>query len=463
MTRKADIDSAYDHTAADTEACGVSVSAAFTEAVGNALEGLGEDDTLLAGVSGGADSVALLLALVRLGRRVAAVHCDFHLRGDESERDRVFTEKLCARLRVPLTVLHFDVDAYRRDHRGTSVEMACRELRYTEFRRMMAEDGHARIAVAHNADDNVETVLLNLFRGSGIRGLSGMPVDNGTVIRPLLGQTRAEIEQYLSAEKQDYIVDSSNRSDIYRRNFIRLRVLPLIESQWPGARKAILRTAANLRSDLGLLGHLTDSNISTTGDSLLLSRQNIADSPMPETLIYHFASEHGFNVRQAEEMARCIADGAAPGRHWQSGTAEVHLERDGLHLYHTTSIPQHTGLGHILPTDEVAEVDILTADTDTLGEMRLSGNDILYLPQPPGDYGFRPAQTGDRISPLGMRGTTLVSKIMKDAHLTAMQRRRMLLLVHKGTGEIVWIPGLKRSRHHIVAPGAAVIYRLRLR
>ena len=147
---------------------------------------------VIAGVSGGADSVALLRGLVNIGVDVEVVHCNFHLRGEESERDRKFVEILCSDLGVSLDVVDFDVESYRRVN-GGSVEMACRELRYAYFEEKM-ETLHAdRIAVAHNSDDNAETLLLNLFRGAGISGLRAMKPDTGRVVRPLLDISRREI------------------------------------------------------------------------------------------------------------------------------------------------------------------------------------------------------------------------------------------------------------------------------
>jgi len=155
---------------------------------------------VLAGVSGGADSVALLLALRSDPHmELTAVHCNFHLRGEESDRDMLFVEQLSGRLGVPLVTVHFDVPEYIRRN-GVSVEMACRDLRYAEFRRIMSQVGAGRIAVAHNADDNAETLLLNLMRGAGVAGLRGMRPDTGEVIRPLLSLSRADIERYLDAK-----------------------------------------------------------------------------------------------------------------------------------------------------------------------------------------------------------------------------------------------------------------------
>ena len=188
--------------------------------------------TVLACVSGGADSTAMLHALLALAPqykyRVAAAHFDHRLRGAESDRDREFTAELCGKLNVPCRVGHGDTRGYARE-RGLGVEEAARELRYAFFREVAAEiGGGVNIATAHNADDNAETMLLNLARGAGTRGLAGIPPVRGNVVRPMLCFTRAEIERYLAGNDLPYTVDSTNAEYDYARNKIRGLVMPVL-------------------------------------------------------------------------------------------------------------------------------------------------------------------------------------------------------------------------------------------
>ena len=169
-------------------------------------------DKVLVALSGGADSVALLRVLLRLGYVCEAAHCNFHLRGEESLRDEQFVRELAARLDVPLHVIHFDTNEYAASH-GVSVEMAARELRYGWFGQLRRECGARVVAVAHHRDDSVETFLLNLVRGTGINGLQGIRPVNGEVVRPLLCVSRAEILEYLASLGQAYVTDSTNLQD----------------------------------------------------------------------------------------------------------------------------------------------------------------------------------------------------------------------------------------------------------
>ena len=183
---------------------------------------------ILVALSGGADSVALLRALHEAGCHSHAAHCNFHLRGDESMRDEQFVRDLCARLEIPLTVKDFDVAAWQQAH-GGSVEMACRELRYAWFEQERERLQCSVIAVAHHADDQIETFFLNLLRGTGIKGLTGMSRLSGHIWRPLLVVSRQDILDYLFEIGQGYVTDSTNAQNDYRRNRLRNIVLPIVE------------------------------------------------------------------------------------------------------------------------------------------------------------------------------------------------------------------------------------------
>ena len=208
---------------------------------------LSDDDRrpVLVGLSGGADSVALLSVLVRLGYACVALHCDFHLRGEESERDAAFARTFAESLGVPFYQTDFDTVAYAREHH-LSIEMAARALRYAWFEELRERLGAQAIAVAHHRDDSVETVVMNLIRGTGIRGLTGIRPRNGFVVRPLLCVSRADIVAWLENQGIRYVTDSTNLSDAYTRNFIRLNVLPLLERINPSVREAIARSAEHL-------------------------------------------------------------------------------------------------------------------------------------------------------------------------------------------------------------------------
>ena len=205
-------------------------------------------ENVLVALSGGADSTALLLSLRELGYPVRAFHLNHCLRGAESDRDEAFCRRLCEKLGVELTVERVDIAAAAGD---SAVEETARRIRYARLEH--AAHG-AKIAVAHNADDNLETVLFHLVRGSGAKGVSGIPPVRGAVIRPLLFAERREIEAFLRENGQDYVTDSSNLSDDYTRNRLRHSVLPVLRGINEQAAQAALRLGEQLRQDEACLG-----------------------------------------------------------------------------------------------------------------------------------------------------------------------------------------------------------------
>lgn len=219
-------------------------------------------------LSGGADSVCLLRALEMLrgdlGFSLFAVHVNHCLRGEESDRDMQFCEELCRKLDIPLTVYHVDVKGYCAE-KGTSTEEGARILRYEAFEKESEKLGGALIATAHNKGDNSETVVFNLARGTGIRGLRGIPPKRDSIIRPLLGVTRAEIEAFLETLGQEYVTDSTNLTEDYSRNIIRRRVVPVLEGINGNFAEAVSRLSESAAEDEEyfeqLLGTIPDNEI----------------------------------------------------------------------------------------------------------------------------------------------------------------------------------------------------------
>ncbi|MGN0981651.1 MAG: tRNA lysidine(34) synthetase TilS [Candidatus Limivicinus sp.] len=216
---------------------------------------LPREGRILCAVSGGADSMCLLYLLYSMGRDVVAAHFEHGIRGGESLRDAAFVENWCRERGIPCVTGHGDAPAYARE-KGMSLEEAARMLRYQFLEETAAEQDCAWIATAHNGDDNVETVLLHLTRGAGALGLSGIPARRGKIIRPLLGVSRREIEEYLEENAVPHVEDSSNQSDDYSRNRIRHRVTPVLREMNPGLNEAVGRTARLLAQDEDCLGGL---------------------------------------------------------------------------------------------------------------------------------------------------------------------------------------------------------------
>lgn len=392
-------------------------------------------DCCAVALSGGADSVALLLVLRELGVSVTALHCNFHLRGEESMRDERFCRDLCSRLGVSLEVRDFSVGAAP----GESVEMACRRLRYAWWD---ALDGN--IAVAHHADDNAETLLLNLMRGSGVSGLKGMLPRRGKYLRPLLGVRRAELIEFLESRGESHVTDSTNLESDFRRNRIRNVVLPFIEEHFPGATEGIIRSVECLRGDYGRLLRDTDrlrDRFLADGKSVGL-RKLCDEVDDPVQALYAMLSPFGINFSQAAEM---IAASASSGQKWRCPQGEWINDR-GILTFCDSPVhePEYRRL------DDSSDFELRRVSrrefAALVGERR---SDIMFLDASVLASGkpiiVRRWREGDRMAPFGMKGTRLLSDIFNDRKIGAVTREMCPVLEHDG--KILWVAGVRASRH----------------
>lgn len=259
----------------------------FTEKVKQAIteyKMLDGTNAVAVALSGGADSVSLLLALCELsgelGFAVSACHVNHNLRGAESDGDQHFCEELCGRLGVRLRVADIDVRKLQQKHE--SLEECARKARYGFFDEVCAALGEgAKIATAHNADDSAETVLLNLMRGTGLKGLCGVPPVRGALIRPLIYCTRAEVEEYLRERGQAYVTDSTNLSDDYTRNRIRHTILPEMKKINGSLVSTMTRMERNLRADSDYLEQLAEEALLQTKSGRGYDAKRLSEYPLP--------------------------------------------------------------------------------------------------------------------------------------------------------------------------------------
>lgn len=409
--------------------------------------------SLLVAVSGGADSTALLCILARVkdrrGWSVECVNCNFHLRGEESDRDSEFVENLCGKLGIKIHRLDFDTHAYLESHKGTSTEMACRELRYREFFRIRESEGFDRIVTAHNSDDDIETMLLAMLRGSGTRGLSGMKTDTGTILRPLLTTNREEIEAYLQAIGQDYMTDSSNLTSDYRRNFLRREVLPLLEDRWPGAKKSLRKTIAILKDEASLIEKDIDRIV--CDNAIDDNRLDVSTEEITISAIHRFIENFGGNSGMAHEIY--TSKNETGSRKWYFKDGATGVLENGILIILKTDSPKSDSI-----TFRWERLEMNPSVYDEI--IRNKDRNTIYLPDGEEAYITEGIAAGDRIRPLGMKGSRLVSDILKEGKVPVSERNEFRILKRKKDGEIIWVPGLKRSRHALVAPDSAFVYKV---
>ncbi len=256
---------------------------------------------VLVACSGGADSVALLRILLDLNYPCHVLHCNFHLRGDESLRDEQFVRQLCEQWACPLSVKHFDTEAYATDNK-LSIETAARELRYAWFEQMRQESQAQAIAVAHHEDDNIETCLLHLIRGTGIQGLTGMKPKNGFVVRPMLPCKRKDIEAYLSGQGIEYVTDSSNLQTNYTRNKIRHCLIPLLQEINPSFLQIMPGNMQNFRATEHIYARYVAQQkkiwYQQKEGQILINLDGLKQQIEAETLLFEWIKE--FKIHPAE-------------------------------------------------------------------------------------------------------------------------------------------------------------------
>lgn len=265
---------------------------------------------IMVALSGGADSVCLLLMLAELGFECYAFHCNFHLRGEESNRDERFVRDLCARYNISLHVEHFDTDKYAHEHHK-SIELAARELRYRAFQEFVKRNGCWGIAVGHHMDDNAETFMLNATRKAGVKGLCGMQCvtinEYGThVMRPLLCLRRNKIEAYLKDRDESWITDSTNLEDDASRNKIRLSVIPTLERINPSAVDNLCDTMRNLNEVAKVfeaeMERCASACTKVEDDVITIYRKTLEECVSPISVLHYILSPLGFNETQIRNL-----------------------------------------------------------------------------------------------------------------------------------------------------------------
>ena len=390
-------------------------------------------DKVLVALSGGADSVALLRVLLVLGYHCEAAHCNFHLRGEESDRDERFVNELCKGLGVTLHVTHFDTVTYASRHH-VSVEMAAREMRYDWFEQLRKERGMAVIAVAHHRDDSVETFLLNLIRGAGINGLKGISPHNGCIVRPLLEVSRQDILDYLRCLRQGYVTDSTNLQDEYMRNKIRLNILPMLGELNPSVSESIAETANRLaETSLVYNKEMAEAKnrvIKRNGNNLkAIHVERLLTEVAPASLLFEILYPLGFKPLQIKDIFHSLS--GQPGKRFISPEWEAVRDREYL-LLQTRTIESTTD-----PTPQLCIKTLDLSDDFIIPKEK----DVACLDA---DKVIRPLiirkwQKGDKFVPFGMTGKKNVSDYLTDRKFSLFEKENQYVVC--SDEKIIWLVG----------------------
>ena len=406
---------------------------------------LSKDKKYIVALSGGADSVCLLLVLRRLGYDVEAAHCNFKLRGEEADRDEQFCVELCKKNDIKIHLVHFDTNFYAISHK-ISIEMAARELRYSYFENLRRDIGADAVCVAHHQNDCAETVILNLVRGTGIQGLAGIQPKRDNIVRPLLCVSRDEIESFLAREGQDFITDSTNLDDLYVRNKIRLNIIPMMEKINPAAVQNIVKTAIRLSEANKVFSHSIEEASMRVSDStaegLVIDIEKLRKEVSTEYTLFNILKNYGFNPDQIEAIDSNLE--APTGTIYLSESHQLLFNRGKIIVTERSNsaislkIPE-TGKYVFGDKGEALKVELKTVDsTFTISkDKNIATLDARNIQFP---LIFRNARNGDRFVPFGMKGSKLVSDYLTDRH-RSLNEKRSQMVVEDADGRIIWLAG----------------------
>lgn len=407
---------------------------------------LSGEKPVVVGISGGADSVALLHILVSLGYKCIAAHCNFNLRGDESFRDEQFTIDFTKRLQVPLCKISFETNKYAQENR-LSVEMAARELRYRWFEELLNTYDADAVAVAHHRDDSVETLLINLTRGSGLTGLTGIKPKNGNVVRPLLCVSREDIYTYIEKNGLEYVTDSSNSSDIYTRNFIRLKVIPLLEEINPSVKASLARTANHLYDASLIYNHSIEEARKVITQNNRLSISALLSFPAPATILYEMLKPYGFSRTVCESIFTVLDKDS--GKIFYSSTHRLLKDRSDLLIDVLSGEDNRAYLINLeddnvdLPVELKPEIVVIKEDYQIEKDKKFAYFDFDKLSFP---LVLRHWQEGDWFVPFGMKGKKKISDYFSDKKFSLFDKEKTWLLC--SGQDVIWIVGERTDNRY---------------
>lgn len=426
-----------------------------------------KSDKILIAVSGGLDSVVLLDLLFKTGFNISIAHCNFQLRGNESDLDEEFVRELSVKYKLKFFVRICDAKEFAKTNK-LSIQESARELRYEWFEQIVLENEFDKIAVAHHFDDNLETFFINFSRGSGLSGLKGIPVKNENIVRPLMFASRKEIEKYANENKLEFREDSSNSSDKYLRNNLRHNLLPGFVEIMGGSNETLRKSMDYLAEDELLFEQLIQQKrqeIIKDGDGFqsLEKSKLLSLSPL-KTWVYYLLKPFGFSRAVTDDISASLQENNS-GKAFFSSSHRLISDREEL-IISTREInikvqeftfdqnvselqsPLHFEISKFLKSDNFKiENDKKTAWFDF---------DKLEFP-----LTIRKWRTADRFKPFGMKGSKLLSDLFIDEKLSLLEKENIWLLV--SGNEIIWVIGLRSSDRFKITSKTETIYSIILR
>lgn len=399
------------------------------------------EQPVIVGVSGGSDSVVLLDLLQKLGYKCIIAHCNFHLRMEESDRDYEFVLTLSKTYKTIIQTIDFKTLEYA-EKQKISIEMAARELRYAWFENLLKKYDAQAIAVGHHSDDDIETILLNLARGTGLKGLTGMPVRNGDIVRPLLTTSREEIRNYIAENNLAFVEDSTNSSTDIIRNKIRHQLIPLLEEINPAFRSTMMQTRENLQDTYQIfqaeINRIKNEVVSCSDNKTEINIDKIKQYPEKETVLYELLKEYNFHPDQIRQIADSMDTTA--GKLFFSPTHALLKDRESLiiQLLNKAVIKADIALVQVQSTTLKTRIFAKDKDFKYSKSQQLIHLDADKITMP---LTQRKWQAADFFYPLGMNQKKKLSDFLIDEKIDRFEKENIQVLI--SGDQIVWVIGLR--------------------
>lgn len=395
---------------------------------------------ILVAVSGGVDSMVLASMLLESGYAIAVAHCNYQLRGADSNADEDLVRNWCSERNVAFYLKNVNTTEIVRASKS-SVQMVAREERYRFFEELMAEHGYVATAMAHHANDRVESLILNVLRGTGFRGLQGMPSKRDKFIRPLLGFTKDEIRTFAEEMNVPFREDASNSKTDYQRNWIRLRVLPMLGVYDSGLFTKLLQLCERVETEILHYESWVQKQQQEVATEKGISTESLESTNAPFTILKEMLEPFGFTSNHIFEVMEILDSDS--GKEILSGTHRVVKDRDELLITKMDLDEYPPKLQfEVLDRDQIKSlktelhIGLLNADKLVGGDLKQNTN---YPLNEFHNLELRKWQQGDKFRPLGMNGWKLVSDFFIDLKMSVIEKDQVWLLTHQN--EIVWIVG----------------------
>ena len=409
------------------------------------------EDRILLAVSGGLDSMVMLDAFRENAYKIGVAHCNFQLRGKDSDGDEAFVEHYCKQAGMSFYGQRFDTKNYA-EETGLSIQMAARELRYTWFNQLLEKEKFHWVATAHHLNDNIETILLRWTKGAGLDQLMGIPLKNEKVIRPLLFATRDEISKYASHKKLSWREDSSNETDNYQRNFIRHQVVPKFLEINPSLESTFSTSLEKMKGAFELmqrgLGQLKDGITRTEGQQFFIDKSLLMLLQNPVFVCYEWLRPFGFEWDRCQQLIASVT--SQPGKLFYSSTHQAVIDRECI-IVSPRSQPlteilieegqDKAALGPWVLTLKVQPVNSVSSGKDhgTFDQSKIKFPMV-----------WRKWRSGDAFFPLGLGHRKKVSDFLVDEKVPLTEKSVVTIL--ESDGDVVWVVGHRVDDRFKVTP-----------